>query len=302
MKIDYYLGLSEEGFHRILYSEWGTPNPLKTPIICVHGLTRNRLDFDKLAAYLSERNFHLFCPDMVGRGDSDWMKNPIHYTYEQYINDCQGMINYSQAKSVDWIGTSMGGIIGMVLASLPHSPIKRLILNDVGPQIALKGLTRLLTYTHQYPIFASIEEAKAYFQKVLNTMGPLSDADWEQITKNSVRETESKHFQLKIDPKINSTSIKSKIAWNSILHPHKTLEGVFFDVDLWYIWKTVQCPTLVIHGKDSDILLPSTIKKMQQTHPHVDVVEIDATGHAPALWHQPQHEMIYQWLESTKIS
>src|SRR3990167_1962887 len=113
MKTDYYLGLSEEGFHRIAYSEWGAPSPQYASILCIHGLTRNRRDFDDLATYLSDRELHVFCPDMVGRGDSNWLKNPLHYTFEQYAADCNVLINKMPTQKIDWIGTSMGGVIGM---------------------------------------------------------------------------------------------------------------------------------------------------------------------------------------------
>ncbi len=297
MKTGYFLGLSEEGFHRIAYSEWGNSGENnKYPLICVHGLTRNRRDFDGLARYLSERKWQIFCPDVVGRGDSDWLKNSLHYTFEQYLSDANAMIDKTQASAIDWLGTSMGGIIGMILAALPNTPIHRLILNDVGPQVQLNGLTRLALYASQHPYFKNMQEAKEYHQRIFSDLGTLSAADWQQITENSVYEVQPGVLTLKFDPGIKTTSLKSKIAWKSLLHPHKALEGVLFDIELWDIWQAIKCPVLVIHGKNSDILSTDTVRRMQATHAKVDVVEIADAGHAPALLDAGQQQMIYAWL------
>ena len=299
MKTDYYLGLSEEGFHHIVYTEWGTSSSRYAPLIGIHGLTRNRRDFDNLASYLSQREFHLVCPDMVGRGDSDWLKNPLYYTYEQYIADCNVLISRMHTQKVDWIGTSMGGIIGMILASLPNSPIRCLILNDVGPQIHLQGLTRLMLNATQHPYFSSLEAAIQYHKTTLPDLGNLTEAQWKQITENSIYEMKPGVFTLKFDQNIQTTSMKSKIAWKSVLHPHKALEGVLFDVELWHIWKTIRCPVLVIHGKKSDILSTGIIEKMRHYPAPLDVLEVPEAGHAPALLDVAEHEMIYEWLKKT---
>src|SRR3990167_6649577 len=127
MEKNYIWGLSEEGFHRVVYSFWHTHQPIDIPIICAHGLTRNRHDFDNLASYLSARGHSVYCPDMAGRGDSDWLKNPLHYTYEQYTADMNALIARTGAQTIDWIGTSMGGLIGMLFASMANSPIRRLV-------------------------------------------------------------------------------------------------------------------------------------------------------------------------------
>lgn len=296
MKTDYYLGISEEGFHRVVYSEWGKPEPGSIPIICVHGLTRNRHDFDSLANFISEQGRHLFCPDMVGRGDSDWLKNPLHYTYEQYVSDSNVMIAKSNAIQVDWIGTSMGGLIGMILASLNKSPIRRLVMNDIGPQIPVKSMARLSKYAGKDPEFSSVEEAKQYLKTIYADFGNLSDEQWQQFTENSIHEIAPGRYATTMDQGIKIVQAKSKLAWNLLLHPMKALEGTLFDVDLWEIWRKVNCPVLVIHGSHSDMLLPATIEKMQKTNPRVDVIEISNAGHAPALLDPVHQKMIYQWL------
>lgn len=294
MENDYFLGISEEGFHRIVYSVWGDPHPI--PTLCVHGLTRNRRDFDFLAKYLSEHQHQIYCPDIVGRGDSDWMKNPLHYTYEQYIADMNVMIGRMAVKQINWIGTSMGGLIGMMMASLKQSPIKRLVLNDIGPQIPVAGIARLSQYAIQDPEFSSVEEAKRYFKMNYTTLGNLTDAQWQHFTETSIREISPGKFQTKVDHAVKMAPSKSKIAWQLLLNPHKALEGTFFDVDLWEIWRKITCPVLVIHGKKSDMLLSSAIQKMQEIHPQTELIEIEDAGHAPALMDAMTHEKINQWL------
>jgi pimeloyl-ACP methyl ester carboxylesterase len=296
MKKDYFLGLSEEGFHRVAYLEWGKGNDASTPVICVHGLTRNSRDFDALAEYLSKRNDHVFCPDIVGRGDSDWLNNPLHYTYEQYIADMVAMIARTDAARVDWVGTSMGGLIGMILASMPKSPIRRLVLNDVGPQIPAKGLARLAKYAGREPVFNNINEAVAYYKKIYAEFGVLTDEQWLRFAENSVREITPGRFISKLDQGIKVAPAKSNLAWRAFLHPHKALEGTLFDMDLWHIWRKVTCPVLVLHGKNSDILLPSVVEKMRRIHPDTEVIEIENAGHAPALLDPKEHEMIYRFL------
>jgi pimeloyl-ACP methyl ester carboxylesterase len=296
MKKDYVLGLSEEGFHKMAYTEWGKANNTNTPIMCVHGLTRNGRDFDSLAAYMRYYGAHVFCPDIVGRGESDWLKNPIHYTYEQYIADMNVLIGRAHAQQVDWIGTSLGGLIGMVMASQPNTPIRKLVLNDIGPQIPQKGIARLSMYAGRDPEFKSMKEAQLYFQEIHAPMGKLSDKQWRHITEHSVREISPGRFVSKVDHNVKLTSSKSHIAWRAIMHPLKAFEGTLFDVDLWQIWRKIRCPVLVIHGKQSDILLSSVIQKMRVTHPETEVIEIPHAGHAPALFDETEHEAIYRWL------
>lgn len=294
---DYVTGISEEGFHKVAYLEWGRENSAEIPIICVHGLTRNAHDFDSLAQYLANRGNHVYCPDIVGRGDSDWLKNPEHYTYEQYISDMNALIARTGAKQVDWIGTSMGGIIGMILASFPQTPIRRLILNDIGPQIPVKGMQRLMQYAGQDPDFTSYEDAKKYYKMVYRDFGTLTDEQWDDFTRHNLLEISPGRLISKLDHGVKLSSSKSKIALRAILHPQKALEGTLFDIDLWHIWRKVTCPVFVIHGKQSDILLHKTIEKMHQIHPEdMAVLEVADAGHAPALMETRHHELIHQWL------
>lgn len=296
MKKSHFMGLTEDGFHSIAYTEWGNPHPTLPPVLCLHGLTRNGRDFDALANQLSEQGRHVFCPDIVGRGDSDWLKNPNNYTFEQYIIDMGMMIARMQSPQIDLVGTSMGGLIGMIMASMPNSPIRRLIMNDIGAQIPVKGISRLAQYAGKDPEFKSLEEANNYFKSVYGDFGQLSETQWLQLTEHSIREIAPGRFQSKLDPQIKRTPTKSRIVWKLLLNPQKIFEGTLFDVDLWGMWRNIVCPVLVIHGVKSDLLLPSIIKKMQETHKETEVLEIMNAGHAPALLEREQIDIITKWL------
>lgn len=293
---NYYLGFSEEGFHRIAYSEWGKENPAHPPVICVHGLTRNKSDFDSLASTLSGHGLHVFCLDIAGRGDSDWLEDPGRYNYLQYCLDLTTLIARTGRMEIDWIGTSMGGILGMLLASRPKSPIRRLVMNDIGPYVPAKALRRLATYTGKAPEFRSLEDAMKYFKLIYADFGHLSEAQWQHLVENSVMETEPDRFVLKIDPAIKATLSPRSLAGKMLRHPLKTLRGELLSVDLWKYWRKVSCPVLLIHGKNSDILTSDTIEKMQSTHREMDVFEVPDAGHAPSLTDTAQQELIYKWL------
>lgn len=299
MKTDTVLGISPGGFHQIAYSEWGTSALNETPIICVHGLTRNRHDFDALASYLSQQERHIFCPDIVGRGDSDWFKNPEYYTFQQYMSDVSMLIARTGAKKVDFIGTSMGGLIGMMLAALPNSPIARLVLNDIGPIVPIQGLRRLASYTSHRMKFSSIDEAKAYYKNIYADFGNLSEAQWYELTLNSISLKPSGFYVPKCDPEIMHNATKTHFLWELMQHPYKTLQGIFFDLDFWHLWQDIKCPILVIHGRHSDILLQKHVAQMQETHPQTVAIEVEDAGHAPALLERKEHEKIAQWIKDT---
>lgn len=296
MKQNYVLGISPEGFHNIAYTEWGNWSTQFPATFCVHGLTRNGRDFDDLANYLSNRGRYVLCPDVVGRGESSWFKNPSHYNFPQYVSDMNALIARANAHSIDWVGTSMGGIIGMMLAALPNTPIRKLVINDIGPQIPLTGLKRLGKYAGTNPIFTSMEEAKNYCKINYADFGVLSEEQWTAFTEHSVRQTAPNLYTFKVDPGIRHSKSKSQWFNEFIHHPLKALEGIFYDVDLWSVWHQIRCPVLVIHGKKSDLLTTEIILKMRQSHPNVEVYEIENAGHAPALLESKNHEVIYEWL------
>jgi pimeloyl-ACP methyl ester carboxylesterase len=294
MKQNYVLCTSPEGYHRVAYTEWGEPDSSSSAVICVHGLTRNSRDFDALAMFLSSQGYHVFCPDVVGRGDSSWLKNSEQYNFERYVMDMNVLIGRTAATQIDWIGTSMGGLIGIMIAALPNSPIRRLILNDIGPQIPIHALWQIARYVKKDPKFSSKKEAKKYFKELYAEFGNLSEAEWDQFTEHSVTEYSPGIYVNRFDPKIqNSKWLSFKSLINS---PHKALEGILFDIDLWSIWQKIKCPVLVIRGQHSNLLLPEHIRKMQRIHPTMDVFEVEDAGHAPALLDHEQHAHIADWL------
>lgn len=281
-----FLGLSAAGFHRVAYTEWHAQNPVtpfpSVPVICAHGLTRNGRDFDRLAACLSATT-PVYCPDVVGRGQSDWLKNPASYTYAQYLADMTALIARTGAQQVDWVGTSMGGLIGMMLAAQPNSPIRRLVINDVGPTIPLAGLRRIADYVGLQPEFADLEGLERYLRKNYAPFGINHDNDWRHMAEHSARRLPNGKLTLAHDP---------AIAMN-----FKTLTE---DVNLWPIYEAIRCPTLVLRGALSDIFSADTAREMTQRGPQARLVEFADVGHAPALMDKEQIDVVAGFLSVSK--
>lgn len=295
------LSISTEGFHRIAYSEWGKHSFDYPTIICAHGLLRNRRDFDALANYLNQHKRHVICPDFVGRGNSAWLNNAKHYTFEQYITDMTVLIARATSPQIDWIGTSLGGLVGMMMAALPNSPIRRLVLNDIGPQIPMHGLRRLAKYAFQHQEFANRDEAKQYYQTIYADFGISDEMSWNKFIDDSIHQLSSGKYAPNHDPNIAQHKPAPQFLFELLHHPHKALEGILFDIDMWTTWEKIKCPVLIVHGRHSDILLPEYITKMQTTHPNTDVLEIEQAGHAPSLLAPFEHEAITNWLGITGV-
>ncbi|MBK1697898.1 alpha/beta hydrolase [Rhodovibrio salinarum] len=277
------LGLSQHGFHTIALAEWGTADKHDVAV-CVHGLTRNGRDFDVLGEALS-RTHRVLCPDVVGRGGSDWLPNEDAYGYPQYMSDMAAVIARGHAAAVDWIGTSMGGLIGMMLAAQPRSPIRRLVINDVGPFVPKAALKRLADYVGADPHFADFEAGLAYIKRVHAPFGDLSDAQWRHLASHSLRPDDQEGgYRLAYDPKIGA--------------PFRDPAQIE-DVDLWQLWDTIQCPVLVLRGAESDLLLPKTAQEMTQRGPQAELIEIPNCGHAPALMDDDQIGAITDWFART---
>ena len=298
MKQDFILNSCEEGYYHVAYTEWGEFDSLESTVICVHGLTRNGRDFDALANYLSAHGHHVFCPDIIGRGDSSWLRDSNNYNFERYISDLNVLISRTEAKQVDWIGTSMGGIIGLMMAALPNTPIRRLILNDVGPQVPLHSLWEMAKYVGKEPEFTSKEQAKAHYKTIYAEFGNLTEHQWEEFTENSIHEQSPGLFISKYDPNIHEFKFKWNAVKDFFYHPHKALEGVFFDIDLWSYWQKLTCPVYAIRGSRSTLLLPEHLQKMQRSDSLLEVYEVADAGHAPALLEVEHHEKIHSWLRS----
>jgi pimeloyl-ACP methyl ester carboxylesterase len=254
---------SSAGAHRLNVTEWGeTNNP--NVLICVHGLTRCGRDFDSLARAMSDK-YRVLCPDIVGRGESDWLNNKSDYNYPQYVSDMVRLIAKSGVKSVHWVGTSMGGIIGMLLAAQPHSPISRFVINDVGTLIPKASLERIAKFmdAKASPVFATLEQAIATV-RAISPFGPLTDQQWRNTTIPLLKPTDDGKWQFRYDPAI-ALPLKGQ---------------PIQDVDLSPFWNEIQCPVLITRGVNSDLLLKSTYDAMC-TKQNVRGIEFADTGHAP---------------------
>lgn len=265
-----FLGLSAAGFHKVAYTQWGRDDAPRTAV-CVHGLTRNGRDFDALALDLADR-WRVACPDVVGRGRSGWLANPALYGYPQYCADMAALVARLGVETVDWVGTSMGGLIGMMLAAQPNSPIRRLVINDVGPFVSKVGLQRIADYVGKDPVFEDIAAVESYLRFVLMGFGRLPDEAWRHMAEHSARPRPDGRWGLAYDPGI-AEAFKAQ--------PMQ-------DVDLWAFWDRIQCPVLVLRGATSDILLRETAEEMTRRGPKARLVEFANTGHAPALMTEDQ--------------
>jgi pimeloyl-ACP methyl ester carboxylesterase len=274
-----YLGLSILGFHRVAYYEWGAAGGAPVAL-CVHGLTRTGRCFDRLAEALEDR-YRIACPDLPGRGRSHWFANPALYRPPSYLGDLNALIARMDAPEVDWIGTSLGGILGMMLAAQPNTPIRKLVVNDVGPFIDKAALGRIATYVGQDPTFRSLEALEAYLREVHAPFGPLSDAEWRHLAIHSARHDEAADvWRLHYDP--------------ALAIPFREDAGK--DVDLWAMWEAIRCPVLIIRGAESDILSHETAEEMLTRGPEAELVELPGIGHAPALMDPAQIALIRDWL------
>jgi pimeloyl-ACP methyl ester carboxylesterase len=273
--------LSAAGFHRMAYTEWGAPEATRS-VVCAHGLTRRGQDFEVLAPALAADGWRVVCPDVAGRGGSDWLRDPRGYGYAQYLADMTVLLARLAAERVVWIGTSMGGLIGMMLAAQPGSPIERLLLNDIGPFIPKAALARLAAYVGADPHFADMAAAERYVRAVHAPFGDLGAAGWRRLTDISVRPAADGGFRLHYDPHIGDAFRQS---------PPE-------DIDLWAMWDRVTCPALVLRGADSDLLLPETAADMSRRGPPTELVEIAGSGHAPALRAAAQVALVQAWLNA----
>ncbi|MGH8504320.1 MAG: alpha/beta fold hydrolase [Gammaproteobacteria bacterium] len=281
MSSRFYLGLNAHGFHRLHYLEWAAPGE-KPTAVCVHGLTRNARDFDALAATM-QTEFRVICPDVAGRGKSDWLAGAGDYGLAQYAADMTALIARLDVERVDWVGASMGGLIGMSLASRPGTPIRRLILNDVGPYIAQSAMQRIAEYVGEDPRFAELAEAEAYLRRVHAPMGRLSDDQWRHMAEHSTRRLEDGGYRLHYDPAIGNMFRKEAIE----------------AIDLWHVWDAIRCPVLVLRGAQSDVLTAETAREMTQRGPGARVETLADIGHAPALHAADQIGLIRAWLGQT---
>lgn len=271
------LGLGPHGFHRLCYSEWGTAEGRGT-VICVHGLSGNRHDFDFLAPLLAP-SLRVVCPDLPGRGDSGWLADPRDYANPVYLADMAALLARLDVDGVDWVGTSLGGILGLLRAAQPGSPIRRLVLNDVGPYIPKAGLQRIARYIGGDLSFASREAAEQHLRVALAPFGALSEQHWAHLCESRLLRRPG-HWSLHYDPGL-ALGLQ---------------QAADEDVDLWPAWQALRCPVLLLRGAESDVLTRETAEAMLQRHPGTVLHEFAGVGHAPPLLAPDQTQVVHDWL------
>lgn len=279
MRTESVMGLSSSGLHRMVYHEWGRQDNERV-LVCVHGLARNSRDFDEIAKALS-REYRVICPDIVGRGESDRLLNPADYGIPQYLSDIMVLLARLNVEKVDWLGTSMGGFIGMVLASMPKSPIRKLILNDAGafaPQDALERIGDYLVPKY----FATLDEAQIFMKATYPGLRNLTDFQWQNLTKHGFKQ-EPQGWTQHYDPAIGD-----------VMRANANQ-----DVNLWPYWRAIQCPQMLIWGEDSDILSRETVEQMQQENPEMSLYSLPGIPHTPSLMEEAHINEITQWLRTS---
>ena len=302
------LSLGPDGFHRLAYTEWGNPRDPRV-VVCVHGLSRNSRDFDRLAAAL-ETDHRVICMDVVGRGDSDWLADKSGYSFATYLNDAAALIARAttpvapslvealQARlrrtrlvgKLDWVGTSMGGLIGMLLAAKAGSPIRRLVMNDVGPFVPWQALIRLKGHVGNKTRLDSFDDVEAYVRRACSSFGALDDDFWRHLALHAAIPDADGGYRLRYDPAI-SRGLPVHLDPELPIGP-EFLHGI----DLWAIWDAVRCPVLVLRGAASEVLPSDTVAEMRRRKPDLQVVEFSGVGHVPALASREQIEPVIEFL------
>jgi pimeloyl-ACP methyl ester carboxylesterase len=273
-----FRALDASGFHSVHYVEHGPADAART-VVCVHGLTRNSRDFDPLAGALARAGFRVVCPDIVGRGRSDRLADPAGYNYGQYQQDMAALVAHLRVETVDWVGTSMGGLIGMMLAARPGTPIVRLVVNDIGPFLPKAALVRLAEYVGLDPLFPDLAAGEAYLRRVFAPFGRLGASDWQAMAHHSLDAVEG-GYRLAYDPALRQGLLAAQDK----------------DVDLWPVWDAIRMPTLLLRGRQSDLLTEALALEMAGRGPRPDLVVFENVGHAPPLRSAEQIRPVVEWL------
>lgn len=270
--------LATTGFHTMRWVEWGPVDG--APVLCVHGLTRNGRDFDVLAQALAAEGRRVICPDLPGRGASDWLPHAGLYQPPTYVVALGHLLARIDAPWIDWVGTSLGGICGMLAAIIPGHPVRRMVLNDVGAFITKESLERIRDYVGNEGVFPDIAALEGYLRRVHASFGALSDAEWRHMAEHSSRACDG-GVALHYDP--------------AIARPMQ--DGPIEALDLWALWGAVTVPTLLIRGVESD-LLPAEVALRMAERTGVRLAEVRDCGHAPALMAADQVELVAGFLRN----
>mgnify|MGYP001187260582 CR=1 FL=1 len=274
--------LSPAGLHRMAYREWGDPANSRV-LVCVHGLTRVGNDFDRLARTLCD-DYRVVCPDVVGRGESDWLRDPRYYAVPQYVADMVTLLARLDAQTVDWVGTSMGGLIGMTLAGQPGAAIRRMVINDVGPTLDAPALARIGDYLGKPVRFASVDAAIDYVALISATFGLKTRDEWREITLPVIRK-DGDAWIPHYDPRIGEPF--------RAITPDAAAAG---EAGLWALYENIGAQVLLTRGATSDLLSPATARRMTETGPRARLVEFPGVGHAPMFMHDEQIAVVRDFL------
>jgi pimeloyl-ACP methyl ester carboxylesterase len=283
-RLDHVQCLGTRGLHRMAYWEWGDAANPKV-LVCAHGLSRQGRDFDTLAQAMAGE-YRVVAPDVVGRGQSDWLADPMGYQLPAYVADMVTLLARLSAKELHWVGTSMGGLIGLGLASLPQSPISRLVLNDVGPTIQAEAITRIGTYLGLPMRWASVQEAADYMLSISKGFGSHTREQWLRLTEPMLK-PEAGGFKPHYDPNI-------AVPFRAMT-PEIAAAG---EAALWRSYDAIRCPTLLLRGADSDLLTRATATAMTERGPKARLHEFVDVGHAPMLVVPDQVAVVREFLLS----
>jgi len=284
------------GTHQMAYWSWG-PQSASHVVLCVHCLTRQGRDFDILAQALRSTGqasylgaIRVVCPDVVGRGQSDWLEDPMGYQFPQYAADMALLIHTLNAQNpivrLDWVGTSMGGVIGMLLAAqdLPI-PIRHLVLNDIGPVVSWKSILNMKTYVGQVGKFNTVQDSANALWQISKSFGPHTPEEWLALSEHMVRPLQDGTFCLHYDPQL-------KVSIQSVTEESAQAAEAL----LWTFYDRIQTPTFLIHGQESELLSSETVKAMTERGPRVQVATLEGVGHAPTLTHPDQIDIVLRFL------
>jgi len=258
-------GLGPAGFHTLHAIDWGSRRRSRV-VICAHGYSGNGRDFDWLAHELAN-DARVICPDMVGRGRSAWMPGALAYNFPQFLADLRSLLAQTGASEVEWVGTSMGGLLGLLLAAQPDSPISKLVLNDVGAFVPTDALARIGRNLQAPERFDTLVALEAHLRHTHRDWGPITDKQWAHLARHGSRRVDG-GFALHYDPKI------AAIMRGPVLAP---------GLSLWSAWYRVRCPVLIVRGEASEILPPSVVQTMLDVRPEAEYLEVAGAGHAPSL-------------------
>ena len=276
--------LGSRGLHRMAYWEWGDPRSPHV-VVCAHGLSRQGRDFDSLAVSLCER-YRVVCPDVVGRGQSDWLADPTGYAIPAYVADMVSLLARLDAEVIDWVGTSMGGLIGLGLAALPGSPLRRLVLNDVGPTIEPVSLARIGTYLGQPAHWATVDEAADALLAISQGFGPHTREQWLALTRPQLK-PDGSGFKPHYDPAIALPF--------RLITPELAKAG---EAALWAMYDHLRLPVLLLRGAESDLLSVATAQAMTERGPKARLIEFAGVGHAPMLVQPEQRQAVTDFLQA----